>query len=60
MDWEFLKAKNNYFGCLVSVDGIDCHIQDLSPFSAIWYSYKFKGSELGYEVGLTVEDGVIV
>ena len=37
-----------------SVDGTDFRIQDPVPFSEKWYSYKFKGPGLRYEVGLSV------
>ena len=47
--------------CFVSLDGIHCcPIQEPSPFSAKWYSHKFHGPGITYEVGLNIRRGVIV
>eukprot|EP01038_Epipyxis_sp_PR26KG_P018383 gene18383-25900_t len=47
--------------CLVSPDGIHCcPIQEPSPFSAKWYSHKFHGPGITYEVGLNIRRGAIV
>ena len=55
--------------CLVSVDGTDfqiqeqspfCQIQEQSPFWKGWYSHKFKGPGLRYEVGVCIATGDIV
>ena len=45
---------------LVSLDGTDCRIQEPSPFSPKWYSHKFHGPGLRYEVGLNSRNGDIV
>jgi len=47
-------------GSNVSVDGTDCQIQEPSPFNAKWYSHKFKGPGLRYEVGVCISTGHIV
>lgn len=44
----------------VSLDGTDCPINEPSPFNAKWYSHKFKGPGLRYEVGLCIQTGHIV
>ena len=45
---------------MVSVDGSDFRIQEPSPFSKKWYSHKFHGPGLRYEVGVSVACGDIV
>jgi hypothetical protein len=46
--------------CRVSVDGTDFRIQEPSPFSPKWFSHKFKGAGLRYEVGICIQTGWIV
>ena len=45
---------------MISVDGSDFRIRDLSPFSKKWYSHKFHGPGLRYEAGISVARGDIV
>jgi hypothetical protein len=44
----------------MTVDGTDCPICEPQPFSAHWYSHKFKGAGLRYEVGVCIQTGDIV
>jgi DDE superfamily endonuclease len=44
----------------ITVDGTDCPIQEPSVFSGRWYSHKFKGPGLRYEVGVCIQTGWIV
>jgi DDE superfamily endonuclease len=44
----------------MTVDGIDCPIQEPSPFSSVWYSHKLNGAGLWYEVGICIQTGRIV
>ena len=44
----------------VSVDGVDCYINEPSPFSATWFSHKRKTAGLRYEIGLSLRTGKIV
>lgn len=46
--------------CLVSLDGTDFRIYEQSPFSPKWYSHKFKGPGIRYEIGLCIHTGHIV
>ena len=50
--------------CLVSVDGVDFMIEEPFPYtkdvSNIWYSQKFHGPGLRYEVGVGIKEGDIV
>jgi hypothetical protein len=45
---------------LVSIDGTDFEIYQWQPFWTGWYSHKFKGPGLRYEVGLCILTGDIV
>lgn len=45
---------------MVSVDGTDFKIYEPTPFSPGWYSHKFKGPGLRYEVALGISTGDIV
>jgi hypothetical protein len=44
----------------VTVDGTDFRIQEPTPFSKSWYSKKFHGAGLRYEVGICIQTGWIV
>jgi len=46
--------------CLISVDGTDCPIEEPKPFNRKWYSHKFKGPGLRYEIGVCIRTGYIV
>ena len=45
---------------LISVDGTDCPIKEPQPFDRKWYSHKFHGPGVRYEVGVAIYSGVIV
>lgn len=47
-------------GVFLSLDGTDCHIFEPKPFSPVWFSHKFRGPGLRYEVGISVHMGRIV
>lgn len=46
--------------CQVTVDDTDFCILEPSPFSSMWYSHKFKGPGLWYEVAISILGGDIV
>ena len=46
-------------GCRVTVDGTDFRINEPTPFSRIWYSHKFKGPGLRYEVGVSLMGDIV-
>lgn len=57
--------ENRYHGdrgrdCLVSVDGTDFRINEPKPFWKGWYSHKFHGPGVRYEVGVGIQRGDIV
>ena len=45
--------------CYISVDGTDVPIQEPSPFSSRWYSYKLNGPGLRYEVGISLGGDIV-
>lgn len=44
----------------VSLDGIDFPINEPTPFDKKWFSHKFKGAGLRYEIGIGIGCGEIV
>ena len=46
--------------CLATIDGTDFKIYQYKPFWTGWYSHKFKGPGVRYEVGLCIRTGWIV
>ena len=46
--------------CKVSVDGTDFRIYEKSPFWKGWFSHKFNGPALRYEVAVCIQSGEIV
>ena len=43
-----------------SLDGTDCRINEKKPYSNKYYSFKFNGPGLKYEIGVSIRNGVIV
>ena len=46
--------------CLVTIDGVDFEIPEPIPFDSKWYSHKFGGPGLRYEIGVCIKTGKIV
>ena len=46
--------------CKITVDGTNFQIQEPIPFNPKWYSRKFKGPGLRYEVAVCIKTGWIV
>jgi DDE superfamily endonuclease len=44
----------------MTIDGTDFQIQEPIPFSNKWYSHKFGGPALRYELGVAISTGDIV
>ena len=55
-----LKHRRHNQQCLTTVDGTDFRIFEPSPFSPGWYSHKYKGPGVRYEVALSIQGGDIV
>ena len=65
LKFNFYKIvwENRYIGdrrndCLISVDGVDLEIREPTPYhkerSKKWFSHKFEGPGLRYELGVTL------
>lgn len=52
--------QDNGSVCKTSVDGTDFRICEPSPFNPRWFSHKFKGPGVRYEIGLNIQTGDIV
>jgi hypothetical protein len=65
LQYGVIMWKNWFVGdvgnvCLVLVDGTDFWIYQWKSYWTGWFSHKFKGPGVGYEVGLNVMTGQIV
>lgn len=49
---------NNRFST-VTVDGTDFRINEPTDFSTKWFSHKFKGPGLRYEVAISIKGGIL-
>lgn len=54
------QGYNGSVSCLMSIDGVDCMINEPWPFNEKWYSKKFNGPGVKYEVGVCIATGRIV
>jgi hypothetical protein len=59
---EYIRFPNygglpNTLTFIVSVDGTDCPIQEPRPFNNAWFSQKFKGPGVKYEIAVDVLTG---
>lgn len=63
---EVINLQNRFAGwdgktqCLMSVDGTDCPVNEPWPFDGVWFSEKFNGPAIKYEVGVCIKTGFIV
>lgn len=60
-----IKLENRFIAdngsrCLMTVDGTDFRILEPQPFHKKWYSHKYHGPGLRYEVGLGIQTGWMV
>ena len=65
LQYRVLLWSNRFKGdtgntCLISVDGTDFQIYQWEPFWKGWFSHKFKGPGVRYEVGVCILTGDIV
>jgi hypothetical protein len=58
--WENRFRRDRGKTCKVTVDGTDFQIQEPTPFSREWWSRKFNGPGLRYEVAICIQTGDIV
>lgn len=61
MHWE-KRFDSSVVGqkCFCSIDGVDFKIFEPTPFNRRWYSHKFRGPGLRYEIALNIRTGNIV
>lgn len=63
---DVIKLDNRFHGydgttrCLLSVDGLDCMVNEPWPFDEKWYSQKFNGPAVKYEIAVCIKTGYIV
>ena len=60
IDFDNRHMRSNGNICLVSVDGTDFCIMEPWPFSTKWWSHKFNGPGLRYEIVVCMQTGWIV
>lgn len=53
-------THSQFPSCHVSVDGTDFRIQEPTPFSSRWFSSKFRGPGVRYEIGISVINPKII
>ena len=58
--WSARLEQHGLERCLVTVDGTDNRIPEPSPLDTRWYSHKFKGPGLRYEIAVCIRTGKIV
>ena len=58
--WENRLIDYSRERCTVSVDGTDFRILEPRPFNKCWFSHKFKGPGVRYEVAVSIKEGWIV
>ncbi|KAG9407624.1 hypothetical protein AC1031_002342 [Aphanomyces cochlioides] len=63
---DIIRWENRFIGAaedarmFVSLDGTDMRIQEPRPFDRKWFSHKFHGPGLRYELGICIRTGHIV
>lgn len=62
LDNRFFNGWDDSQGthCLISIDGMDCMVNEPWPFQKKWYSEKFNGPGVKYEVGISIAQGEII
>ena len=62
--WENRKLRDMGNDCFVSVDGVDFEITEPYPYERVWskrwFTPKFKGPGVRYEVAICILTGEIV
>ena len=62
--WENRKFNDRGYDCLVSVDGVDFEVNEPYPYDRVWskrwFSPKFKGPGVCYEICVCILTGDIV
>jgi hypothetical protein len=58
--WENRFRGDRNKACKVTVDGTDFRINEPSPFNRKWFSHKFNGPGVRYEIAVCIQTGDIV
>ena len=58
--WKKRLKNHNGKCCLVTIDGVDFPIYEPTPFDFTWYSHKFRGAGVCYEIAVAIKTGDIV
>lgn len=54
--WQILlPLPDNDNKFYLTVDGTDCPINEPTPFNRNWFSHKFKGASIKYEIGIDLQ-----
>lgn len=62
IDWSRRTNDSIYLGSKkvhVSVDGTDCGINEPGVFNPDWYSHKFHGPGVRYEIGISTTGSIV-
>eukprot|EP00977_Amphora_coffeiformis_P003568 scaffold697_cov104-Amphora_coffeaeformis.AAC.2 len=60
IDFDNRFNSDNGSLCKISVDGTNFQIQEPTPFNRKWFSEKYNGPALRYEIGICIQTGWIV
>ena len=58
--WENRLIGDSGQRCLVTIDGVDFPIPEPTAWSKKWYSHKFEGPGIRYEIAVSIFNGWIV
>ena len=60
VSWEKRNEGGNQSEVIrMSIDGTDCRIEEQYPFDKKWFSHKFKGPGIRYEVGVSINGNIV-
>ena len=63
MNFICFEKRNLYgnegYAIRMSINGTDCHVMEPQPFNEKWYSHKFKGPGIRYEVGVALNGPIV-
>jgi hypothetical protein len=60
INWQNRFRGDRGKTCKVTIDGTDFRIEEPTPFSSNWFSHKFNGPGVRYEVAICIQTGDIV
>ena len=60
VQWSRREEEKRFQNLFVTVDGTDCRICEPTPFSTDWYSHKFSGPGVRYEIAVSISKSMVV